>query len=388
MKLREMRGFVAAAALSLVLVIAGCGGGGQGGGNAANSANAAANTAGSNEAVAAKQPLRIQTSFYPMYEFTKQVAGDLATVELLVPGGVEPHDWEPSPRDIRKLTESDLLIVNGAGMESWLEQVEASVSGGKPEIVEASKGIVLMEGGEEEEHRHGVEHAGEEKHADGDGHDAGHDGDHAADHDADHESEAGEAAHDSDHDHDHGHGHDHGHDHGGLDPHVWLSPALAVQEVRNIEAALAKADPENAASFKQNADAYVAQLERLDQDFSSALANAKRKDFITQHAAFGYLAQEYGLTQVPIAGLSPDQEPSAAQMTEIVKFAKEHQVKTIFFETLVSSKVAETIAREIGAKTAVLNPIEGLTAEDEAAGRDYLSLMRQNLEALKAALNE
>ncbi|EOS55450.1 metal ABC transporter substrate-binding protein [Paenibacillus barengoltzii] len=380
MKLRYVKSFATTAILSLVLVIAGCGGGGQGGGNAANSANAATNAAGSNEEMAAKQPLRIQTSFYPMYEFTKQVAGDLATVELLVPGGVEPHDWEPSPQDIRKLTESDLLIVNGAGMESWLEQVEASASGGKPEIVEASEGIALMEGGEEEEHGHGEEHAGEEEHADGDGHDANHDADRDADHDAHHESEAGEAAHDSDHGHDH--------DHGGLDPHVWLSPALAIQEIRNIEAALAKADPENAANYKQNADAYVAQLEQLDQDFSSALTNAKRKDFITQHAAFGYLAQEYGLTQVPIAGLSPDQEPSAAQMTEIVKFAEQHQVKTIFFETLVSSKVAETIAREIGAKTAVLNPIEGLTAEDEAAGRDYLSLMRQNLEALKAALNE
>ncbi len=376
MNLQYVKRFATAAALSLMLVIAGCGGGGQPAGNAANSANAAEKTAGNNEAVNAKQPLRIQTSFYPIYEFTKQVAGDLATVELLVPGGVEPHDWEPSPQDIRKLTESDLLIVNGAGMESWLEQVEASASGGKPEIIETSEGITLMEGGEEEEHGHDEEHAAEEEHADGDEHDA----DHAADHDADHEAEAGEAAHDSDH--------DHGHDHGGLDPHVWLSPALAVQEVRNIEAALAKADPENAANYKQNADAYVAQLEQLDQDFANAFANAKRKDFITQHAAFGYLAQEYGLTQVPIAGLSPDQEPSAAQMTEIVKFAKEHQVKTIFFETLVSSKVAETIAREIGAKTAVLNPIEGLTAEDEAAGRDYLSLMRQNLEALKAALNE
>ncbi|MGN8770220.1 metal ABC transporter substrate-binding protein [Paenibacillus barengoltzii] len=376
MKLRYVKSFATTAILSLVLVIAGCGGGGQGGGNAANSANAATNAAGSNEEMAAKLPLRIQTSFYPMYEFTKQVAGDLATVELLVPGGVEPHDWEPSPQDIRKLTESDLLIVNGAGMESWLEQVEASASGGKPEIVEASEGIALMEGGEEEEHEHGEEHAGEEEHADRDGHDVDRD----ADHDAHHESDAEEAAHDSDH--------DQGHDHGGLDPHVWLSPALAVQEVRNIEAALAKADPEHAANYKQNADAYVAQLEQLDQDFSSALNNAKRKDFITQHAAFGYLAQEYGLIQVPIAGLSPDQEPSAAQMTEIVKFAEEHQVKTIFFETLVSSKVAETIAREIGAKTAVLNPIEGLTAEDEAAGRDYLSLMRQNLEALKAALNE
>ncbi len=360
MKMRVAKRTAAAVGLSLILMIAGCGGGGQAGGNTATQANATGNAA-SNKGNIEGELLQIQTSFYPIYEFTRQVAGDLAKVELLVPGGVEPHDWEPSPQDIQKLVESDLLIVNGAGMESWLEQVEASTTSGKLEIVEASEGITMMEGGEEEEHAHEEEeHAGEEGQA------------------PDDEADAGEAAHE----------HDHDHDHGGLDPHVWLSPALAVQEVRSIEAALAKADPEHAADFKHNADAYVAQLEQLNQEFTEGLAKAKRKDFITQHAAFGYLAREYGLTQVPIAGLAPDQEPSAEQMTEIVKFAKEHQVKTIFFETLVSSKVAETIAREIGAKTAVLNPIEGLTADDEAAGRDYLSLMRQNLDALKAALNE
>ncbi|MGP0586417.1 metal ABC transporter substrate-binding protein [Paenibacillus timonensis] len=361
MNLRIAKRAAAAVGLSLVLTIAGCGGSGQqAGGNAGNSTNAAGNAAGSGGTVNGEHPLRIQTSFYPIYEFTKQVAGGLATVELLVPGGMEPHDWEPSPQDIRKLAESDLLIVNGAGMESWLEQVEAASASGKPEIVEAIEGITLMEGGEEEEHGQ------EEEQADGD------------EHAAESEADSGEAAHN----------HDHDHDHGGLDPHVWLSPALAVQEVRRIESALAKVDPEHAAEYKQNADAYAAKLEQLDRDFTEGLANAKRKDFITQHAAFGYLAREYGLTQVPIAGLSPDQEPSAEQMTEIVKFAEEHQVKTIFFETLVSSKVAETIAREIGAKTAVLNPIEGLTAEDEAAGEDYVSLMRQNLDALKAALSE
>jgi zinc transport system substrate-binding protein len=161
-----------------------------------------------------------------------------------------------------------------------------------------------------------------------------------------------------------------------------------VKEVRNIEAGLAQAAPEHAEQFKQNADAYIAKLEALDQDFKAAVADSKRKDFITQHAAFGYLAQEYGLQQVPIAGLSPDQEPSAAQMASVIDFAKEHQVKTIFFETLVSSKVSETIANEVGAKTAVLNPIEGLTEEEIAAGMDYIGVMRQNLEALKLALNE
>ncbi|WP_307411757.1 metal ABC transporter solute-binding protein, Zn/Mn family [Paenibacillus sp. W2I17] len=209
-------------------------------------------------------------------------------------------------------------------------------------------------------------------------------------HDHDHTNE--ETTEEHDHDHDHADEataeEQHDHDHGGLDPHVWLSPALAVTEVRNIEAGLAQAAPEHAAQFKQNADAYIARLESLDQDFKAAVTDSKRKDFITQHAAFGYLAKEYGLQQVPIAGLSPEQEPSAAQMASVIDFAKEHQVKTIFFETLVSSKVSETIASEVGAKTAVLNPIEGLTEEEIAAGMDYISVMRQNLEALKLALNE
>ncbi|WP_068786790.1 metal ABC transporter substrate-binding protein [Paenibacillus phocaensis] len=392
MKIRKVKRTAAAIGLSLMLVLAGCGG--QAGGNAADSANAekSAGAAGGNGGTGTgERSLQIQTSFYPIYEFTRQVAGDLAQVELLVPGGVEPHDWEPSPQDIRKLAESDLLIVNGAGMESWLEQVEASAASGKLVIVEASEGITLLEGGEEEEHGHNEEGHTDGKEpasdADADAGEAAHNHEH--DHDHEHEHEHGhDHDHEAEHSHNHSHNHGHDHDHGGLDPHVWLSPALAVQEVRSIEAALAKADPEHAADYKQNADAYAAQLEQLDREFAEGLTNAKRKDFITQHAAFGYLAREYGLTQVPIAGLSPDQEPSAEQMTEIVKFAKEHQVKTIFFETLVSSKVAETIAREIGAKTAVLNPIEGLTAEDEAAGRNYVALMRQNLEALKAALNE
>ncbi|MNI58810.1 High-affinity zinc uptake system binding-protein ZnuA precursor [compost metagenome] len=256
-----------------------------------------------------------------------------------------------------RISEADLFIYNGAGMEGWAEQVLDSTSGSKLVSVEASSGLEIMEGSEEEEE----EHAAEE----------------ADDHDHDHEEEGHTEAE-----------HDHDHDHGGLDPHVWLAPSLAIQEVRTIEAALSAASPENAAAFKANADSYVAKLEQLDQEFKDGLANTKRKDFITQHAAFGYLAKEYGLTQVPIAGLSPEQEPSAAQMASVVEFAKEHDVKTIFFETLVSSSVADTIAQEIGAKAAVLNPIEGLTDEDRSNNLDYIGIMRKNLEALKTALNE
>ncbi|MEC0125441.1 metal ABC transporter substrate-binding protein [Paenibacillus pabuli] len=346
---------------SLTLILAGCGQNQS----ASDSSTSSANTPVPAETQEAK--LNVEVSFYPMYEFTKNVAGDLANVHTLVPAGTEPHDWEPTPQDMASIEKADVLVYNGAGMESWIDQVTDSLSNAKLIQVEASHGIDLLEGSEEDEHDH--------EHTDTtDTHD--------------HAGEATTEEHDHTHDAEAEEGHTHDHDHGGLDPHVWLSPALAVKEVRNIEAGLAQAAPEHAEQFKQNADAYIAKLEALDQDFKAAVADSKRKDFITQHAAFGYLAQEYGLQQVPIAGLSPEQEPSAAQMASVIDFAKEHQVKTIFFETLVSSKVSETIANEVGAKTAVLNPIEGLTEEEIAAGMDYIGVMQQNLEALKQALNE
>ncbi|MBB6021825.1 zinc transport system substrate-binding protein [Paenibacillus sp. JGP012] len=336
---------------SMALVVTGCG----------QKAPAAESDASTSTPAETEQKLNVQVSFYPMYEFTKNVAGDLADVHTLVPTGMEPHDWEPTPQDMASIEKADVLVYNGAGMESWIDQVKDSLSSSKLIQVEASQGISIREGGEEEEHDH--DHADEHDHAD-------------------------DAAAKDGHDHAEASSEEHDHDHGGLDPHVWLSPALAIKEVRNIEAGLAKAAPQHADQFKQNADAYVAKLEALDQDFKAAVKDSKRKDFITQHAAFAYLAQEYGLQQVPIAGLSPEQEPSAAQMASVIDFAKEHKVKTIFFETLVSSKVSDTIAQEVGAKTAVLNPIEGLTEDEVKAGKDYISVMRENMEALKLALNE
>lgn len=353
--------------LSLMLIIGGCGSNASGVTNSASSpgGNADTQTSSGTPDTQAAGKLKVEASFYPMYEFARGVGGDLADVELLVPSGTEPHDWEPTPQDIAKIEDADLLVYNGAGMESWVDQVRDASSSAKLRFVEASKGLDIMEGSEEEEHQH--EHDSADEHA----HESGEEHDHAVEEAHDHEGEEA-----------------HGHDHGGLDPHVWLSPKLAVQEVRNIEAAFAEADPKNAARYTSNADAYVAKLEALDAEFKSGLSETKRTDFITQHAAFGYLARDYGLTQIPIAGLSPDQEPSAREMADVVEFAKQHDVKTIFFETLVSSKVAETIATEIGAQTDVLNPLEGLTSEETAAGEDYLSVMRKNLDALKKALDE
>ncbi|KAF6614256.1 MULTISPECIES: metal ABC transporter substrate-binding protein [Paenibacillus] len=326
------KSFVLSAGLALIL--AGCG---------AKTDHAATNTSQteSNPAQTADsgKKLNVVTTFYPMYEFTKQVAGDHANVTALIPAGAEPHDWEPSAKDMAQVKDADVFVYNGI-VEGWAEQALSSASNDKRVVVEASKGLNLMEGSAEEEE-------GEEAHAE-----EGHDHDHV------------------------------------LDPHVWLDPVLAQKEVEAIEAGLVKADPTNKADYEKNADAYIAKLKELDTEFKTGLKNVKRKDFITQHAAFSYLAKQYGLTQVPIAGLSPEQEPTPDKLAGIIKFAKDNNVKTIFFETLVDPKVAETVATEIGSKTDVLNPLEGLTDEDKQKNLDYLGVMKNNLEALKKALNE
>lgn len=281
--------------------------------------------------------LNVVTTFYPMYEFTKQVAGDHANVIALIPPGAEPHDWEPSAKDMTQLKNANLFVYNGI-VEGWAEQALKSAENKNRVVVEASKGIELMEGLAEEEHK---EDSKNEAHGDK-----------------------------------------------ILDPHVWLTPVLAQKEVESIVVGLSQADPAHKDDYRKNADAYIGKLKALDESFKSGLKYVKHKEFVTQHAAFGYLAKEYGLTQVPIAGLSPEEEPAPDKMAEIIKFAKDNKVQTIFFETLVDPKVASTIAKEVGAKTAVLNPIEGLTDEDKKKNLDYIGVMTNNLEALKKALNE
>ncbi|MBP1966586.1 metal ABC transporter substrate-binding protein [Paenibacillus aceris] len=283
--------------------------------------------------------LNVVTTFYPMYEFTKQVAGDHAEVIALIPAGAEPHDWEPSAKDMKKVKNADVFVYNGI-VEGWVDQALSSADNQKRVVVEASKGIELMEGLPEEEEDHK-----EKDHKEADG---------------------GKM----------------------MDPHVWLDPVLAQKEVESIAAGLSQADPANKEDYRKNAEVFIGKLKALDTTYRTSFEQVKKKDFVTQHAAFGYLAKQYGLTQVPIAGLSPEEEPSPAQMADIIQFAKENQVKTIFFETLVDPKVAQTIATELHAKTEVLNPLEGLTDEEKKRNLDYVGIMTNNLEALKKALNE
>lgn len=159
------------------------------------------------------------------------------------------------------------------------------------------------------------------------------------------------------------------------DPHVWLDPVLFEQVVRRIGTALHRSPAP-----------LVAELRRLDREYRRGLSHCARKQIVTSHAAFGYLAQRYGLTQVAITGLAPESEPSPQQLVHVVDVVRRTHASTVFFERLVSSRLADTVAREVGARTAVLDPIEGLTASEQAHGADYLSLMRANLAALRKAL--
>lgn len=344
MKLYMKHTFMAAAALALL--ISGCGT------NTNSDSSTASHPSPSVSSEPSVQPssgkkLKVAATFYPMVEFSKQVSGDHAEVTGLIPTGVEPHDWEPSAKDIIQLKEADVFVYNGI-VEEWVEDALKGAANDKRIVVEATHGMELMEGEDEEEHEHADEH----------------EDDHAEDHEE---------------------GHDHHH---AIDPHVWLSPVLAQKQVKIIEEAFSKADPAHKEDYAKNAEAYITQLKELDQAYKTGLRDVKRKEFVTQHAAFAYLAKEYGLTQVPIAGLSPEQEPSPDKMADIIKFSKEKQVKTIFFETLVDPKVAQTIAKELGAKTDVLNPLEGLTDEDRKNNQDYIAIMKKNLAALQKALNE
>lgn len=275
--------------------------------------------------------IKVVATVYPVYEFVKQVGGDKVDVVMLIPPGAEPHDWEPTAKDIARIKGAKVFAYHGAGFEP-IEKLLTKDVLGTTLPVEVSKGVTPL----------------------------------PATHEADSKK-------------------NNQHDHEG-DSHMWTDPLSAQQEVNNIAQALAMADEKNAAYYKENAEKYNKQLTELDQEYKTTLANISRKDIITSHEAFGYLAARYGLHQVGIMGLSPDAEPTPDRMAEITKFCREHKVNYIFFETLASPKLAQTIAHETGAELLVLNPVENLTEEEMKQGKNYISIMKENLVNLAKAL--
>ena len=287
--------------------------------------------------------LKVTASFYTMYDFAKKIGGDKVEVVDMVPAGTEPHDWEPSTKDLIELEKSDVFIYNGAGMEQWVDDVLESLDTDELISVEASKGIKLLQS--EDAHDHEDDHDDEEEH--------------------------------------HGHSHE-----GENDPHVWLDPKNAKHEMNQIKKALIKADEKNKAYYEANYQKYAKQCDELDALYKKELEKVSKRELVVAHEAFGYLCHAYDLEQMGIEGLSADDEPDPKQMSEVIKFAKEHKVNTIFFEELVSPKVAKTIAKETGASAKMLNPLEGLSNKKIKAGEDYFSVMKQNLSAIKKALSK
>ncbi len=281
--------------------------------------------------------LQVAASFYPMYYFASEIGGDRATVRNITPSGAEPHDFEPTAKDIASIEASKLLVINGANVEAWYPKIENELKQNSVQIVVASEGLTTLEGTDEHEHE------GEE-------HSAGEPEEHIQ------------------------------------DPHVWLNPVLAQKEVEKIRDGFIAADPSGEAYYNANTQSLLERLQSLDKKYREGLASCEREDIVTSHTAFAYLAKEYGLHQVAISGLSTSAEPSTQELAEVAQFAREHQVKYIFFESLISPKLSETIATEIGAETLVLDPIEGIPDDEMAQGKNYFTVMEDNLTNLQTAL--
>jgi len=349
MKMKWMLALVCAA---LMVVAAGCG----------------------KDAAPQSDKMRVVATVFPVADVVKKVGGDLVDVHLLVPPGAEPHDWEPTVSDRKEIGKAKVFFYNGAGLEP-MEQLLTPEVLGDAKAVELAQGLKLRVPTAHEEEDHDGHHHDEADAHDEDGH---------------HHDDA-DAHHDDDHDHDHegtvehAHKHEHGHHHhGGVDPHVWLDPQNVMHQVDTVVAALSEADPAHAATYRENGEAYKKELAQLDADFAQALAQRSNRTLLVTHAAFGYLADRYGLEQIAIMGIDADAEPTPERMADLIEAVRTHDIKVIYTEELLSPKLAEAIARETGAQVRMLNPIEGLTAAQEKAGADYLSLQRENLAALTA----
>jgi len=285
--------------------------------------------------------VNVVASFYPLYDFTQKIGGDHVNVINLIPTGVEPHDWSPKSRDIQNLSKAQMFVYLGAGFEGWVHDTLNSLpKDSKLAVVEASKDVPLLAAAEEE-HNH------QEEKTDAKGH---------------------------------------SHDESEYDPHVWLSPVNAKTMAKHIKDQLVALDAAHQSDYEANYAKLAGQLDQLDAKYKDTLSKLPKKQIVVTHQSFGYLAKAYGLTQMPILGLSPDSEPTSKDLKEINEFIRSNQIKYIFFEELVSDRLAKTLAKDAQVETLVLNPVEGLTDEQAKAGADYLSLMESNLNNLIKAL--
>jgi zinc transport system substrate-binding protein len=322
MFIKKSTGAIAAFA-SLSLVLSAC-------------SSATEDASPSQSASATGEVVIVHAAFYPLEFLAKTIGGDQIQVISLTVPGAEPHDMELTPVQVAELENTSLALYIEGFMPAVDEAIEASVP---DRALDLSTTVTLLEG----------EAHSEEGHSD----EGGHSDDEVATDD------------------------DHGH--GAYDPHIWLDPANMISMANAVSGRLIAIDPARSDLYSANTAALVAELEALDQEFTSGLANCEQKEIVTSHDAFGYLANAYGFEQHGIAGLSPDTEPSPARLVEISEMVIAEGITTIYYETLVSPAIAETVANETGATTAVLDPIEGLV---EGSTDTFITVMQANLQAL------
>lgn len=281
--------------------------------------------------------LQVVASFFPYAEFARAVGGEAVSVTTLVPSGIEPHDFEPTPRDMEKLYRADVVILNGAGIDAWAEKLV-------PELTKHGVRVMRMADSLDsllvQDEGHAAEVVGSDIH-------------------------------------------------GALisaDPHFWLDPVLAEMQVSRIMGVFSEVDPIHQSQYASRGSSFIEELHALDREYDSGLRTCRLRTVVTAHNAFTYLAKRYTLEVVSIAGLSPHTEPSPGRLAEITRLVRERGIRYIFFETLSSPELAETLAREAGVGTLVFNPIEGGMIGEDGLPETYLGLMRQNLIHLRRAL--
>ena len=281
--------------------------------------------------------LRVITTLFPLYDFTRSIGGDKVDVVLLLPPGMESHSFEPKPDDIVRINKADLFVYTNRFMEPWSSDIIAGLDTGKTMVVDASRGARLLKSGRSDTHDHG-------------------------------ETD----------------GHDHGE---GMDPHLWLDFANAKIMVDNILAGLVTRDPAHRDFYTANAAGFKAKLTDLDERFRKGLAVCDKRIFLHGgHFAFGYLANRYGLRYESAYAVTADAEPSPAKIAALIMKIRSNGLRYIYTEELVEPRIADTIARETGATILKLHGAHNIGRDDLAAGVTFLSLMEQNLENLRLGL--
>ncbi|MCT4786152.1 metal ABC transporter substrate-binding protein [Exiguobacterium aestuarii] len=316
---------------------------------------ACGNIEGDNATESTDDQLTVYASTFALKSMAEEIGGDRVNVEMVIPPGADPHTYEPTSKQMTQIAEADLFLTIGHDLEPYVESMEKSLEGQNVAFVKTAEDVTLLDA-TDTVHVHEEDGHSEDEHA--------------------HEEEG----HSED---EHAHEED-GHDHGQYDPHVWLDPMNAVSMAEAVEAAFSEEAPDYKDEFAERLSAFKDEANALDAELKSAVENGSKSELLVTHAAYGYLGERYGFEQLPIAGLTPSEEPSQQALKRIIEEARLHDLNYIAFEDTVTPKVAEVVKQEIGAESVTIYNLESVTKEQ--MDKSYFDLMRENVKALETAL--